>query len=331
MGLNRPMKALTGIQPTNTLHIGNYFGALLPAVAMQKEHDFTMMIVDLHAITVPQEPEELRSNIHLAAATYLAAGIDPAKTMLFQQSRVPEHAELAWLLQTMTYMGEAKRMTQFKDKAGKKQDMVSVGLFTYPVLMAADILLYDANFVPVGDDQKQHLELTRNLAERFNQKFGKTFVVPEPKIGSSGARIKSLKDPEKKMSKSDPSAKAYISLMDDADLMRKKIMSAVTDSEAQITADESRLGLYNLLTIFSLVSGKTQEELAGQYRNEGMKRFKEDLAEELVNHLLPVQNKIREYLEDTAKLERIIKEGSEKAHHIAKSKIEEVKKKMGLL
>jgi len=323
-------KALTGIQPTNLLHIGNYFGALLPAVKLQEEYQVYMMIADLHAITVPQDPQILKKNILFGAAAYLAAGIDPEKTVLFQQSRVPEHAELGWVMQTLTMMGEANRMTQFKDKSAKNEKGVSVGLFTYPALMAADILLYDANAVPVGEDQKQHLELARNLAERFNNRFGKTFTVPEPIIGTSGARIKSLKDPSKKMSKSDPSAKSYISIMDDADLVQKKIRSAMTDSNPTITADKERHGLYNLLTLFSLATGKTQDEIAIDYRDNGMRELKDGLTEALEHILSPLQMQVNQLLDQEDELLKIVKQGSEKAHHEAHEKLQGVYKIMGL-
>lgn len=323
--------ALTGIQPTNTLHIGNFFGALLPAVELQKEHDLTMMVVDLHAITVPQDPKSLYQSIMLATAAYLAAGIDPQKTTVFQQSRVPEHTELGWALETIATMGEMARMTQFKDKSAKKEDSVSVGLFTYPILMAADILLYDTHLVPVGEDQKQHVELARNLAQRFNAKFGDTFIVPEPVIRREGARLKSLQDPTKKMSKSDPSAKAYISILDDADIMAKKIASAVTDSDRMITAEPGREGLYNLLTIFSLTSGKSVEEIALHYRDTGMKVFKDALTESLVSYFAPIQTKLHALLEDHAYLEQVLIEGSRTAHARAKTKMDAVKRAIGLL
>lgn len=324
--------ALTGIQPTNTLHIGNLFGALQPAVQMQDDYALTMMIVDLHAITVPQDPKQLHRSALLAGAAYLAAGIDPHKTTIFQQSRVPEHAELAWVLQTISTMGEMSRMTQFKDKSAKqKEDSVGLGLFTYPVLMAADILLHDTHVVPVGEDQKQHLELARTLAQRFNHRFGDTFIVPEPTIKEEGARLKSLQDPTKKMSKSDPSAKAYISLMDDADIVAKKIKSAVTDSDREITADKHREGLYNLLTIFSACTGRPIKELAVEYRDQGMKGVKEGVTEVLVQYLSPIQTQIQAYLDDPSELERVLLEGSRIARQRATRKMNEVKEKVGLL
>lgn len=324
------MKVLTGVQPTNTLHIGNYFGALKPAVELQNDHNLFMMIVDYHAITVPFDPKQLNDNILFVAATYLAAGIDPRKTILFQQSQVPAHTELAWVLQTQTHMGEARRMTQFKDKSGGKEEAVSLGLFTYPVLQAADILLYDAEAVPVGQDQKQHIELTRNLAERFNNKFGETFVVPEPMITSEGARILALNDPEKKMSKSAPSAKSYISLMDSDEEIHKKIRSAVTDSQAGITVDDNRPGLKNLLTIYRLVTGDTLVEIADRYREKGMKALKDDLAEVLTTYLRPLRAEINGYLENKDELINIIRIGSEAANSVAQDKIEFVRKQIGI-
>jgi tryptophanyl-tRNA synthetase len=325
------MRVLTGIQPTNILHIGNYFGALKPAIELQREDELFMMIVDLHAITVPQEPEQLKKNIAFATAAYLAAGIDPKKATLFQQSRVPAHAELGWLLQTVARMGELERMTQFKDKAKAKGQNVTVGLFTYPVLMAADILLYDTQAVPVGEDQKQHLELTRDLAERFNRDFGQTFVVPKPIINIASGRILALDNPDIKMSKSAPSPKNYISLMDEADAIRKKIRSAVTDSEAGITIDDGRPGLKNLLSIFSLVTQETLDEVAARYAGKGMKDLKDDLAEALISHLEPLQASIKGYLEHPDELEKVVAEGSLRAHEIASKKVSEVKNKMGLI
>lgn len=325
------MRVLTGIQPTNTLHIGNFFGALKPAVELQKETDLVMMIVDLHAITVHQDPKLLRENILFLAAAYLAAGIDPKKTLLFQQSQVPQHAELAWVLQTICRMGEAERMTQYKDKSQGKAEKISVGLFTYPVLMAADILLYDTVVVPVGEDQKQHVELARDLAERFNRDFGNTFVVPKPMIRAEGARIKSLIEPEKKMSKSAPNAKSYISLMDEPDIIRKKIMGAVTDSDPHITLDDARPGLKNLLTIYHLVTGEAMIDIAARYADKGAKYLKEDLAEALVLYLMPLQAEIHGYLADPLGLIDILRQGDERARTIAETKMTAVKRAMGML
>lgn len=325
------MRALTGIKPTNILHIGNLFGALFPAIDMQKTYDLTMMIADLHAITVPQEPTELRKNILFLAAAYLAAGIDPTKTLLFQQSQIPAHAELGWLFQTIGKMGELERMTQYKDKAKVKGESVSVGLFTYPVLMAADILLYDIDVVPVGEDQKQHVELTRDLAERFNRDFGQTFIIPKPVIKAEGARILALDNPEKKMSKSAPSPKSYISLTDDADTIAKKIRGAVTDSLDGITLDDTRPGLKNLLTIHSLCTGRPMQEIAEEFSTQGNKIFKDATAQVLIDFLAPIQKKMNELLSDEASLIRILNEGSAKASAIATIKVQAVKAKMGIL
>ena len=324
------MRILTGIQPTGNLHIGNLFGALRLAVDLQKNNDLFMMIVDYHAITVPQDPASLYKNVLFAAAAYLAAGIDPKKTVLFQQSQVSAHTELGWIMQTMTHMGEASRMTQFKDKSGENLDGVSVGLFTYPILMAADILLYDTKQVPVGEDQKQHVELTRDLAERFNKRFGNTLVVPEPIIGKTGARILSLSDPNKKMSKSDPSAKSYVLLTDEPDMIKKKIMSAVTDSQSGVIFDKDRRGLYNLLTIFSIVTETLPDEIAARYQSRGLKELKEDLAEQLIIFLTPIQTKIAQYMADPTELERTIKNGSDAAGVVAHKTLLRVKRAIGV-
>lgn len=325
------MRALTGIQPTNILHIGNLFGALLPAVEMQKSYDLTMMIVDLHALTVPQDPTALRSNILFLAAAYLAAGIDPTKTTLFQQSQVPAHAELGWLLQTVGRMSELERMTQYKDKATAKKENVSVGLFTYPVLMAADILLYNIDAVPVGEDQKQHVELTRDLAERFNRDFGQTFVIPQPLIRTEGARILGLDNPEKKMSKSAASEKNYIAITDDAETISKKIRAAVTDSLPGITLDDARPGLKNLLTIFSLSSGESIESIVHRFDGKGMKDLKDATAEAVTAFLTPIQQKMNALLADEAALIAIINDGSARAARMANAKVLEAKQHMGLV
>jgi tryptophanyl-tRNA synthetase len=325
------MRALTGIQPTNTLHIGNLFGALIPAVEMQKTYDLTMMIVDLHAITVPQDPKKLRSNILFLAAAYLAAGIDPEKTTLFQQSQVPAHAELGWLLQTVGRMSELERMTQYKDKATAKKENVSVGLFTYPVLMAADILLHDIDAVPVGEDQKQHMELARDLAERFNRDFGETFVVPKPVIRAEGARILGLDDPMKKMSKSAASAKNYISITDDADTIAKKIRAAVTDSQPGITLSDNRPGLKNLITIMSLASSEPAESIANRFVDKGMKDIKDATADALIAFLTPIQQKMNDYLANEDELIRILADGSARAAVRAEAKIAQAKAAMGLV
>lgn len=324
------MKVFTGIQPTNILHVGNLFGALLPAVELQREHDLTLMIADYHSITVNHDPERLGENVLTTAATYLAAGIDSKKTVMFQQSQIPAHTELAWVLQSVARMGEAQRMVQFKDKSKNGTDSASVGLFTYPILQAADILLYDADVVPVGEDQKQHIELTRDLAERFNRDYGETFVVPEVQIPKQGARLKSLADPSKKMSKSSSTVKSFISLTDEPDLIRKKIASAVTDSEPSITLDPERAGVFNLLTIFSLTSNVPVDELAARYEGKGSKDLKEDLSDALVEYLTPIREKINGYLDDRAELIRTINNGTAAAAEIANKKLAQVRKNIGV-
>ena len=323
-------KALTALQPSGILHLGNYFGAIEPAVALQSEHDLTMFIVDYHAITVAQKPEELRKNILMATAVYLACGIDPNKTLLFQQSAVPQHTELGWVLQCVARMGELERMTQFKDKAGAKAEKVSVGLFTYPVLMAADILLYDTEIVPVGADQKQHVELARDLAIRFNRDYGDTFVVPEPAIRAEGARIMGLDDPSKKMSKSASSAKNYISLLDDEATVAKKIKSAVTDSAEGIKYGADRPAVSNLLTIMALVRKTTVKQLEVEYALHGYKTFKEDLAEVLNVWLKPLQAKIETYLKHEDELKKILAAGAEKAAERAEKRMKVVRERIGV-
>ncbi len=324
-------RILTALQPSGVLHIGNLFGAIEPMVGLQTaENENLLFIVDYHAITVPQDPAELRRNILFATATYLAVGIDPEKTILFQQSRVSEHTQLAWILNCLVHMGELERMTQYKDKARGKGESVSVGLFDYPVLMAADILLYDTNVVPIGDDQKQHVELARDLAERFNSRFGETFVVPQPQIRKQGARIMGLDDPEKKMSKSASSEKNYLSLMDDEKTVLKKIKAAVTDSGSTISYEQTRKGLANLLTIYSLATGKPIEQLVGKYEGKGYSDFKIDLAGAVSAYLAPIQEKINGFLKDETKLLAILDQGAARAQTIAAKKMELVRQKIGV-
>lgn len=323
-------KVLTAIQPSGVLHLGNYIGAIEPAVESQRGNELRMFVVDYHAITVPQKPEELRKNILLATATYLACGIDPRKTLLFQQSQVPQHAELAWILNCTARMGELERMTQFKDKSKAHEETTSVGLFDYPVLMAADILLYDTEIVPVGEDQKQHVELARDLAIRFNRNFGETFVVPQPKIREIGARIMGLDDPTKKMSKSASSPKNYLSLLDDTETIRKKIMSAVTDNDSRVAFDESRPGISNLITIYSIVAKRTPEQIELDYLGKGYGDFKKDLAEILVLFLMPLQAKIKTYLKNEKALIKILDAGSKRAAKEAEKKMELVRRRIGV-
>lgn len=289
-----------------------------------------LFIVDYHAITVPQDPEQLRRNILFATATYLACGINPEKTILFQQSRVQEHTELAWILNCLAYMGEIERMTQYKDKALGKGESVSVGLFDYPILMAADILLYDTTVVPVGEDQKQHVELARDLAQRFNYRFGETFVVPKPQIREQGARIMGLDNPEKKMSKSAPNEKNYLSLMDDETTILKKIKSAVTDSGATIEYTQDRKGLANLLTIYSLVTQKPIEVIVQEYEGKGYGAFKADLAQAVSFFLSPIQEKINHLLSHPDHLLQQLDLGAKRAQTLASKKMEVVRQKIGV-
>lgn len=324
-------RILTALQPSGILHIGNLFGAIEPMVQLQADgNENLLFIVDYHAITVPQDPAQLRRNILFATATYLAVGIDPSKTILFQQSRVFEHTELAWILNCQVHMGELERMTQYKDKARGKGESVSVGLFDYPVLMAADILLYDTNVVPVGDDQKQHVELARDLAERFNKTFGETFVVPQPQIRKEGARIMALDDPTKKMSKSAPSEKSYISLMDDEATVLKKIKSAVTDSGSTISYEHARPGLANLLTIYSLVTNKPIDQIVADFKSKGYGDFKVGLAGAVSAYLAPIQEKIHGYLEDETQLLNILDDGAKRARTLTSKKMELVRQKVGV-
>lgn len=300
-------------------------------ISRQGKDDLSMFIVDYHAITVEQDPKELQSNILYAAAAYLAAGLDPKKSLVFQQSRVSAHTELAWILTTMTGMGELERMTQFKDKSAKGGAKHGVGLFTYPVLMAADILLYDTKFVPVGEDQKQHLELARTLAKRFNHRFGETFVVPEPVIRKTGARIMALDDPTGKMSKSAKSAKNYISLMDDDKTIMKKVKSAVTDSENSIRYEMNRPGVSNLMTILSLTTGMSIEAIEEKYKDAtGYGDFKVDVAEALIAYFSPIREKIQKHLLKPEKLKKILDAGAKEANKKAEAKMKLVRQRIGV-
>jgi len=281
----------SGIQPTGNLHIGNYLGAIKQWVEMQDKYKSIFCVVDLHAITLKQEPKELRQNIRNAVKTYIASGINPDKSIIFKQSDISEHSELAWILNTVTRMSDLNKMTQFKDKGGEK-DNISVGLFDYPVLMAADILLYDTDVVPVGEDQKQHVELARDLAKRFNHQFGETFKVPEVSVKKEGARIMGLDDPSKKMSKSATSTNNYIALNDDPEKAAKKIMKAVTDTEAIVRFDEeNKPGISNLLNIYHLLTEKKIEDIEKEYKGRGYGDFKKDLADVVKNFLITFQAK----------------------------------------
>ena len=322
-------RILSGAQPTGNLHIGNYLGAIKNWVAFQEEYDSFFCIVNLHAITLPQDPAVLRQKTLDVARYYLAAGVDPEKATLFIQSDVPEHAELTWILSCISRMGELERMTQFKDKGKGNAERAGVGLFTYPVLMAADILLYQTDLVPVGQDQKQHLELTRDLAERFNRDFGETFKVPEPYIPPVGASIKSLQDPAKKMSKSDENLNGAVFLMDDPDTVTKKIKRAVTDSGTTIEFNEERPAISNLLSIYQLLTGKSPEESVAHFDGKGYGHFKTELAEVVVEFLRPFQERVHQFDDET--LLGILKPGAEKARSVASETLKAVYQRMGIV
>lgn len=320
----------SGVQPSGNLTIGNYLGAIKQFVEMQNEATAYYCVVDLHAITVPQDPAELRQRSREIAQLYLACGVDPAQATIFIQSHVKEHAELGWLLQCASYIGELNRMTQYKDKSEGK-NAVHVGLFTYPVLMAADILLYDTTHVPVGDDQKQHIELTRDIAERFNGRYGETFVIPEPHIQEFGARIMALDEPTKKMSKSAPNEASRIAILEDPAVFKKKIMRAVTDTDNEIRFDEEQKpGVSNLLSLNSLFTGTSIPELVAHYQGQGYGQLKKDLVEVMTDKLGAIQARYNE-LNDPAELDRILAAGAEKARAKAEQTVNRVKDAMGLL
>ena len=321
-------RIFSGAQPTGELHIGNYLGALKNWVALQSEFESFYCIVNLHAITLPQEPKGLRQKTLDLARIYLAAGVDPATATIFIQSDVPEHAELTWVLSCNARMGELERMTQFKDKGKGNSERAGVGLFTYPILMAADILLYQTDLVPVGQDQKQHLELSRDLAIRFNRDFGETFKIPEPYIPKAGASIKSLQDPLKKMSKSDENFKGSIFLMDAPETIMKKIKSAVTDSGTDISFDDTRPAINNLLTIYQLVTGKSSEECVAHFEGKGYGQFKGELAEATVEYLRPFQDRVKHYTDED--LGEILRTGADKARTIASATLDDVYHKTGI-
>lgn len=343
-------KIFSGIQPSGNLHLGNYIGAIKQWVELQKDNDCIFCIVDLHAITVSQDPKVLREKILEVAALYLACGIDPQKARIFIQSENPHHTELAWILNTITSMGQLQRMTQFKEK-GAREDIsgmnfsptiaaqqgksvnyenVSVGLFDYPVLMAADILLYDTDEVPVGEDQKQHIELTRDLAEKFNSRFGETFVVPNPRIIKETARIMSLQDPMVKMSKSDPSMLGAVGLLDSEEVIINKIMKAVTDSGAEIVYSGEKNAVSNLLNIYSAVSNTSISDLEAKYRGKGYGEFKKDLAEAVLSVIKPIQNKYYELRKDDETLNRILDQGRDETQKRSSIVLQKAKNAVGL-
>ncbi len=321
----------SGIQPSGSLTIGNYIGALKNFAKLQDEYDCFYCIVDLHAITVPQVPKDLRRRTLEVLALYMACGIDPEKSSIFIQSHVPAHTELSWVLDSITYMGQLNRMTQFKEKSKKSDENLNAGLYTYPVLMASDILLYQTDFVPVGDDQKQHLELARDLALRFNNKYSETFKVPEPLIQKFGARIMSIQNPESKMSKSDSDENAYILLLDDKDTIRRKIKRAVTDSLGVVNYSDEQPGLKNLINIYSAFSKEDIDTIVSRYEGKGYGKFKEDLAEVVVEGLAPIQNKYEELINNKEYLEKVYKDGAQKAEYNAMKTLRKVYKKVGFI
>lgn len=322
-------RMLSGIKPTGRLTLGNYIGAIRNFVAYQNDYEMFVFIANMHAITVAQDKNELKQNTKDLIALYLACGLDPAKVTIFLQSDVHEHAELGWIMTCNSYMGELQRMTQYKDKTAKGETGITAGLFTYPSLMAADILLYDADYVPVGIDQKQHVELTRNLAERFNNRYGDTFTVPEPLVSEVGAKIYSLQDPTKKMSKSDENPKGCIDLLDEPAVARKKIMSAVTDSIGIVQYDpQNQPGVSNLLTILSSLSGESIDSIVARYEGRGYGEFKKEVGEAVFNFLSELQAKYKEIM-SSGILEQVITEGNEKARSFARKKLMKVKKKVG--
>lgn len=323
---------LSGIKPSGDLTLGNYLGAIKNWVKLQNEYDCYFFIADLHAITVKQVPAELRKRTLEVLAIYIAAGIDPDKNTMFIQSHVPAHCEASWLLTCNSYMGELGRMTQYKDKSRNKEgDSISAGLFNYPVLMAADVLLYQADLVPVGSDQVQHLELARNIAERFNRAYSPTFKVPDAYVGKAGAKIMDLQNPTKKMSKSEENPNGYILILDSPEVIRKKVSRAVTDSIGEVKYSDDQPGVKNLMTILSTIKGMTMEEIEKKYEGQGYAQFKKDVAEAIVDELAPIQSRVSELLADKKQLEEIYIKGAEKASYIANKTLRKIQKKIGFV
>lgn len=327
----RKKRIFSGIQPTNTPHLGNYLGALTNWIKLQDEYDCAYSIVDLHSITVRQDPQKLRKQIVESYALLLAMGVDPEKSIAFVQGHNPAHAELSWVLSCYTQFGELSRMTQFKDKSEKHPENVNAGLFTYPVLMAADILLYQADLVPVGVDQKQHLELTRNIAQRFNQVYGETFVMPEPYITKTTAKIMSLQDPSKKMSKSDENPNASVSILDDKDTIIRKFKRAVTDSETEVCYREGKDGINNLMSIYSAVTDKSFEEIEAEFKGKGYGDFKLAVGEATADMLAPMQAEFNRIIADKAYINDCMKSGAEKAYKASRRTLQKVYKKVGFV
>ena len=327
-------RIFSGVQPSGNITLGNYLGAIKNWVDLQNDYECLYAIMDMHSITVRQDPQELKKRTLDLLKIYLACGIDPEKNLLFVQSHVPSHAQLSWVLNCYTYMGELSRMTQFKDKSKSHADNINAGLFTYPVLMAADILLYGADLVPVGKDQMQHIEICRDIAERFNSVYGNVFTIPEGFMPKAGAKVMSLQEPTKKMSKSDPNPKGYISMLDEFNTIAKKIKSAVTDSEGVVEyreGDDSKAGINNLMTIMSSVTGKSYDEITKDYAGKGYGDFKSDVAEAVVSHIKPIREEYDRLSNDKAYLESIYKTGAERAERIASRMVQKVYKKVGFL
>ena len=324
-------RIFSAIQPTGVFTLGNYIGAIRNWHKLQDDFDCIYCVADLHAITVMQEPAQLRQNTMRAYALMLACGIDPKQSITFVQSQNPHHAELSWVLSCSTMFGELNRMTQFKDKSARHADNINAGLFTYPVLMAADILAYNADLVPIGADQKQHLELARNIAQRFNQRFGETFVVPDGYIPESGARLMSLQDPTKKMSKSDENANACVFILDDKDTILRKFKRAITDSETEVCFREGKDGINNLMTIYGAVTGKTMDEIAAEFAGQGYGPFKTAVGEAVADHLAPVQNEYNRLIADKAYLTQCMAEGSEQAYRITRKLLQKVYRRVGFI
>jgi len=321
----------SGIKPSGDLTLGNYIGAIKNWVKLQEEYDCYFCVVDLHAITVKQEPKDLRKRTLEVLAIYLASGIDPEKNTMFIQSHVSAHSEASWLLTCSTYMGELNRMTQFKDKSKNGGESIGAGLFNYPVLMAADILLYQTDVVPVGKDQLQHLEIARDIGERFNRLYSDNFIIPEPYIGKTGDKIMDLQDPTKKMSKSDENVNGYILIMDPPEVIRKKVNRAVTDSLGIVKYNEEQLGVKNLMTILMTLTGMTIAEIEEKYEGLGYAQFKKDVAEAIVAELEPIQTKVNEYIGNKAFLEEVYKKGAEKANYVANKTLRKMQKKIGFI
>ncbi len=326
----RRKRVLSGIQPSGSFHIGNYLGAIRNWVRQQDTYDNYFCIVDLHALSLPTSRESMQSKILNMASVLLASGLDPSRSVLFVQSDVREHTELCWLLNSVARVGELRRMTQFKDKSGGQDESVSAALFVYPVLQAADILLYDADLVPVGDDQKQHIELTRDIAHRFNQRYGETFVLPEPDIKTEGARIMALDDPTMKMSKSSPNPASYIALDDERDVILRKIKRAVTDSGAEVVSRPDKPALTNLISIYGLLTGDAIDEVEARYAGKGYGAFKSDLAEVIVEAIAPIQRRLAALEASPDTVRDVLRQGAERARVVAAAKMAVVRDSVGI-